>query len=878
MATKSTRIYKPVEYGDLFEGSAKTEEYSPQIAYDNSKAIEEDTKRKLADVKTQADSAARQATLDNGILKAQHTVQKANLDAKWTTIKGVISLSGQAASLYGKLGEIDIQRKKDDEFLNSIGWGLEPEKDEKPLTEVEVEEQNNDDIQIEAESKGTSAVATELEESPDPTDKSTANQLRQGTTYNALAPHQNNIHNAAAAYPTFLSTAIQNIPESERPKTAAEAAVLLKELNRQFLRQNGLMDGRFRGQILDVLQPIVKTNTQLQLNSLVTTAIAAEQKDNLIKAKSFTNDLIKTFTTSDNNGLFDYDQKQAAATRLWKAVSNRYGFGNVGYSERGSASNEAALTYILDVASKMDGGDELIQALRITPGRFDVKGKPVKGTELQNNYSHLFEKAETDYKNEAINRFNRSESQQKIKFKETRDEYYNNHKVANKDKAISELFKIDTVESRALAAKLQQTGLGYDPNKVNELLELQLRGVDIDETLINHLLDEGIITVEEATTVRGSGPCRASKKVVQAEIKVLTDNGAISDALGNASETPEAERGNNFSWALASRVPAFTDELERLVMAEVRMNPGLAGNKTKLMEVIDEKKEFLTQQPRFKARTTATGRVQWGGELNDGTSTRSFETISNTSLSRGKAGVEDYTALSVDSINNPDLFSKGQMDPTRDFFLTKSQLQQGAEAYLNNNGDWRKNSRISKLAKSLGLSEAAFINAQARLYGIPNIRQIKNQQNLKPQFNFQNAREGFNYLRSDLEIPNRSAAFLAGSIQSQSAWGGERKFEGDDNVTQGGLASWTTFQNDPGRLGAIERYFGRGIADISERDQLKYMIKEMQTQYPEVYKVVMDPNSSDGDLKKAMLDFFGYTNVGNRFKHAETLLGGAVIN
>ena len=36
----------------------------------------------------------------------------------------------------------------------------------------------------------------------------------------------------------------------------------------------------------------------------------------------------------------------------------------------------------------------------------------------------------------------------------------------------------------------------------------------------------------------------------------------------------------------------------------------------------------------------------------------------------------------------------------------------------------------------------------------------------------------------------------------------------------------------------------------------------MQTQYPEVYKVVMDPNSSDGDLKKAMLDFFGYTNVG----------------
>ena len=702
MATKSTRIYKPVEYGDLFEGSAKTEEYSPQIAYDNSKAIEEDTKRKLADVKTQADSAARQATLDNGILKAQHTVQKANLDAKWTTIKGVISLSGQAASLYGKLGEIDIQRKKDDEFLNSIGWGLEPEKDEKPLTEVEVEEQNNDDIQIEAESKGTSEVAAELEESPDPTDKSTANQLRQGTTYNALAPHQNNIHNAAAAYPTFLSTAVQNIPESERPKTAAEAAVLLKELNRQFLRQNGLMDGRFRGQILDVLQPIVKTNTQLQLNSLVTTAIAAEQKDNLIKAKSFTNDLIKTFTASDNNGLFDYDQKQAAAARLWKAVSNRYGFGNVGYSERGSASNEAALTNILDVASKMDGGDQLIEALRITPGRYDAQGKPVKGTELQNNYSHLFEKAETDYKNEAINRFNRNESQQKIKFKETRDEYYNNPTVANKDKAINELFKIDTVESRALAAKLQQTGLGYDPNKVNELLELQLRGVEIDETLVNHLLDEGIITVEEATTIRGSGPFRASKKIVEDELKTLTDNGAIVDALGNASETPEAERGSNFTWALATRAPAFTDDLKRLVMAEVRMNPGLAGNKAKLMEVIDKKKDILTQQPRYQAKTTATGRVQWGGELDDGTRTVQFEKVSNFGQGKGRAGVEDYTIINTDTVLDTKTFHRSQFDPTRDYFLTKGSLKAASEVFLSGQGEY--DPRVTKLAKAMGLS------------------------------------------------------------------------------------------------------------------------------------------------------------------------------
>ena len=51
----------------------------------------------------------------------------------------------------------------------------------------------------------------------------------------------------------------------------------------------------------------------------------------------------------------------------------------------------------------------------------------------------------------------------------------------------------------------------------------------------------------------------------------------------------------------------------------------------------------------------------------------------------------------------------------------------------------------------------------------------------------------------------------------------------DGTNRNGGLISWASWANDSARLGKIERHYGRNISHISEREQLNYMKREMQS-------------------------------------------------
>lgn len=132
-----------------------------------------------------------------------------------------------------------------------------------------------------------------------------------------------------------------------------------------------------------------------------------------------------------------------------------------------------------------------------------------------------------------------------------------------------------------------------------------------------------------------------------------------------------------------------------------------------------------------------------------------------------------------------------------------------------------------------------------------------------------------------LGVPRKGAAYLSGNIQQESGWYGERSWGGvynpstgamDGTSRNGGLVSWAQWKNDPARLGAIERQFGRDISQISEPEQLQYMMQEMRTSYPEAYRVFMNPNSSDGALRRASYQYWGYGHEGARFKYAANLL------
>ena len=83
------------------------------------------------------------------------------------------------------------------------------------------------------------------------------------------------------------------------------------------------------------------------------------------------------------------------------------------------------------------------------------------------------------------------------------------------------------------------------------------------------------------------------------------------------------------------------------------------------------------------------------------------------------------------------------------------------------------------------------------------------------------------------------------------------------------------------RLGNIERYFGgRNIAQISEQEQLQFLMHELKTSYPDSYRVFMNPNSSSADLQWATWNYIRWDKqyTGNRWTVAESLIRWGTAN
>ena len=126
----------------------------------------------------------------------------------------------------------------------------------------------------------------------------------------------------------------------------------------------------------------------------------------------------------------------------------------------------------------------------------------------------------------------------------------------------------------------------------------------------------------------------------------------------------------------------------------------------------------------------------------------------------------------------------------------------------------------------------------------------------------------------DSNITEKGAAYLAGNIQQESGWDGMRSWGqvlGDGTSRNGGLVSWASWSDDPARLGKIEDHYGKKIDEITEREQLVWMIKEMKQDYPSAYSVFTNPKATDEDLKKASYTYWGYGEEGSRFRYGEKI-------
>lgn len=121
----------------------------------------------------------------------------------------------------------------------------------------------------------------------------------------------------------------------------------------------------------------------------------------------------------------------------------------------------------------------------------------------------------------------------------------------------------------------------------------------------------------------------------------------------------------------------------------------------------------------------------------------------------------------------------------------------------------------------------------------------------------------------DAGFPAKGAAYLAGNVQQESGWRGQRSpWVLDDGAgTNKGLMSWNR-----GRITNAEKYLGKPLNKASNAEQIRWIKYEMKTYYQSAYKVFMNPNATDAELQRASYTYLGYGDVGKRFAYAKEAL------
>jgi len=115
-------------------------------------------------------------------------------------------------------------------------------------------------------------------------------------------------------------------------------------------------------------------------------------------------------------------------------------------------------------------------------------------------------------------------------------------------------------------------------------------------------------------------------------------------------------------------------------------------------------------------------------------------------------------------------------------------------------------------------------------------------------------------------FPTLASAILAGNVQQESGWKGQRTpwVLNDGAGTNKGLISWNR-----SRIVNAEKFLGKPLEKASNAEQVKW-IKEELRQYG-LLKVFMDPNSTEQQLKDASYKYIGWGDVGDRWKYSSQI-------
>lgn len=338
------------------------------------------------------------------------------------------------------------------------------------------------------------------------------------------------------------------------------------------------------------------------------------------------------------------------------------------------------------------------------------------------------------------------------------------------------------------------------------------------------------------------------------------------------------------------------DDLTILTNELIRQNPELVNNPQRLSSELNSlvnsfmKENFKTEGGKYfvgdylkgtegRADTNIVGVKVWSEEqkqrfpnlLSDSEkfSRIQSEVIARTTSPRGGPPVMspiNWSGFFDKETNKLTSYAIERYRPLRgDTLMTAEQFDKAYTAWTKGEVD----PVLQSIATQVGRSPLAVLNEHTSSPLTPNLKLFNPttvstplQQSTAPA----SAVEGAAMLMQR-GFPTRGAAFLAGNIQQESTWYGQRPSWNDVGAPAGGLVSWRA-----GRLDAIEKYFDKPIEQITNAQQLDYLEYELKTFYPEADALFRNPYATERQLIRASKMYWGYGEEGKRYRFARDIL------
>ena len=824
--------YQQQTYTGSYSPAAQSLGFNPIKQVDESKQFKQRTEERNRDLKTYSSYLQKQGAVANSQLNANRAQSSANFAA----IKGVLSLTKQGAGMVQdimKQNELAEQERAEEfeanqalDAMADMGAG-----DEQAAAQA-VEQGQDLRVGIAAEGQAINEAANDGELTP-----GQQAGFRQSATQVAYTGVQGNVYSARDGHAAYIQARMEELPEAQRPRTEAEAMTLIRGWNGQYLREAGVLsDPMTKTLALEKMPGTVMQNTANLARSTVNAATKADQTANAQQL---------------NNTIYQGVKAGESAEQIWRTASDGAAFGNVGFDGRSAASNAEAIKQTL--AAYVANEDVMgLVALRDVP---KIPGNPGAGT-LGDAYGAEIDKAIEQARDGKVQEYNRGQREREQTARMMIESYYADPTNVDRAQLVANLQQLGP-KGRAEAARILKAGLNNDPQLELDIATRAAEGRPYSEYELQSFLDQGLIRDEVYKQHMGESKEAKIDKEVAASVR---GRGAQIRA-GMTARAGKAVITDVQKLEINTRSGIFAKDLEQRLQTEAKA-AGIIDNPMELEKLTARLMNEMLQEPMYSLieDPAQLGKASWGAPIDQETEYQQRITVA--------PGQQDVRGLTPEVLQAQKIIRRSELSHIDDYILTQEDTLAAAAITDGNYGD-----RISKVSKYLGVSPKALVEGQLQRYNQPSLLTFKEKGVPTTEGDFTKS-TGYNYITSELGFPARGAAYLTSAIDHESAWNGQREWgqvAGDGTNRNGGLISWASWSNDSARLGAIERHFGRSISQITEREQLDYMKREMQRSYGDAYRVFMDPNASSADLQWAVSRYWGFDPkyTGSRWTDAE---------